>query len=219
MDYLVQMPLAKFENATFMMADQATGHELFVNTTVGSIRKKQPLEIDTILSAGITAEFSLRGGRGWSPITFHGLSRHDGWILQQLSSSNSWNNVDQSFRGNDYWQMIFNQDTLSYSMSFVIPPYDDVQRYRLISKHCGVSEWSGFSGCSLSCGSGTSNRSRTITVTQQGTGNTCPVLTETRACNTQASMPSKNNHDHYHRNNHDDNHHHHNDHYENHNYY
>ena len=87
MNYLVNMPLANFENATFMMADQATGHELFVNTTVGSIRKKQPLEIDTILSAGITAELSLRGGRGWSPVTFHGLPWYNGWILQR------WNTV------------------------------------------------------------------------------------------------------------------------------
>lgn len=62
-----------------------------------------------------------------------GLQRYDGWTLQLWNSALSlWQNIDQSFRGNDFWQTIFDQNTLSYTLSFVVPN-TDFQRYRLIN--------------------------------------------------------------------------------------
>ncbi len=55
---------------------------------------------------------------------------------------------------------------------------------------CVVSDWSEFSECSKSCGGGTQTRTRTISVKPENGGKECPVLTESKVCNTE-SCPTK----------------------------
>ena len=51
---------------------------------------------------------------------------------------------------------------------------------------CKVSDWSIWSNCSKTCGGGTRNRTRTITQQSTNGGQSCPTLTETQPCSTQA---------------------------------
>jgi len=51
---------------------------------------------------------------------------------------------------------------------------------------CVVSAFSDWSQCSASCGGGTQTRSRSIVVDPLYGGTACPVLTDSRECNTQA---------------------------------
>ena len=51
---------------------------------------------------------------------------------------------------------------------------------------CQVSGWSGWSGCSQSCGGGSQTRTRTITQQPQNGGAGCPALSESQSCNNQA---------------------------------
>ena len=51
---------------------------------------------------------------------------------------------------------------------------------------CEVSAWSGWSGCSKTCGGGLQTRTRTVTKPAANGGTACPTLTETQECNTQA---------------------------------
>jgi hypothetical protein len=53
---------------------------------------------------------------------------------------------------------------------------------------CVVSEWSPYSECDQSCGGGTQTQTRTITTPASNGGITCPVLTQTQVCNTQACL-------------------------------
>ena len=50
---------------------------------------------------------------------------------------------------------------------------------------CKVSDWSSWSTCSENCGGGIQERTRNITTQPSGRGITCPVLKETRTCNTE----------------------------------
>ena len=54
-----------------------------------------------------------------------------------------------------------------------------------VAGDCKVSAYSAFSRCTEGCGGGTRTRTRTVEVPQSGTGQPCPELSETEACNTQ----------------------------------
>jgi len=49
--------------------------------------------------------------------------------------------------------------------------------------HCAVSTWTGWTGCTKSCGTGSQSRSRTVTKSAQHGGYVCPFLAEKQACN------------------------------------
>jgi len=58
---------------------------------------------------------------------------------------------------------------------------------------CQVSGWSGWSACDKTCGGGRQTRTRTVTRNAANGGASCPALSETQACNTQACpvVPAK----------------------------
>jgi hypothetical protein len=52
--------------------------------------------------------------------------------------------------------------------------------------NCEVSGWSSWSGCDKTCGGGTQTRSRSVTKQAANGGTSCPSLSESQSCNTQA---------------------------------
>jgi hypothetical protein len=54
---------------------------------------------------------------------------------------------------------------------------------KLCPVHCAVSEWSGWTQCSKSCGSGFKSHERSILEAPLRGGTACPVLEQTVACN------------------------------------
>jgi len=52
--------------------------------------------------------------------------------------------------------------------------------------HCTVSTFSAWSTCTKSCGTGSQNRSRSVTARAAHGGYLCPYLDETRSCNAAA---------------------------------
>jgi hypothetical protein len=55
----------------------------------------------------------------------------------------------------------------------------------LLPVHCTVTAWTTWSACSVSCGGGTQQQTRTVTQAAANGGAACPILTNTQACNTQ----------------------------------
>ena len=51
---------------------------------------------------------------------------------------------------------------------------------------CNVSAWGGYSDCSKSCGTGVQYRSRKIVRNKKNNGAKCPILEESKNCNTHA---------------------------------
>jgi Spondin-like TSP1 domain len=55
--------------------------------------------------------------------------------------------------------------------------------------NCVVSSWSEWSVCDQTCGGGTQTRTRTVITPASNEGTPCPILSESRPCNTQVCPP------------------------------
>jgi hypothetical protein len=114
-DYLTDMPSEDYQS-TEMMIELADGNQLDVTPTVGTVVRTHPVELNA--SAGTTAvQFTLVGGLGYTPITVHGLARPDGWRLERQVDG-TWERVDQSVEGNDYWQAYDDPASSSFDLVF-----------------------------------------------------------------------------------------------------
>jgi hypothetical protein len=104
--------------STGMMLEQASGGDIDVVATVGTVRRLHPPEIEA--GAGPTAAaFILTGGRGLVPVTIRGLNRHDGWRLEKRAIDEAvWSVVDQSVLGNDFWQASLDPVDGRYALTF-----------------------------------------------------------------------------------------------------
>lgn len=101
--------------------------------------------------------------------------------------SNDVGNYRKAFTLDSPEAMLLNN---GYDICFEDPTRGDLCLFsaRPRPKDCELSEWSAWSDCSKSCGTGEQNRSRTIVGEPQKGGKACPPverLTEKRACNTQ----------------------------------
>jgi hypothetical protein len=116
-------------NTTDMLHALATGNHLEITAKVGTLSRTSPVELDA--AVGETAvQFTLTGGLGYTPVTIHGLARPDGWMLEQLVKG-SWERVDQSVEGNDYWQAYDNTATGSFDLTFNLHN-SEATEYRLV---------------------------------------------------------------------------------------
>ena len=104
-------------------------NRLQVEARVGRVRRVQPVEVEAAPGA-LAAELTLTGGRGYVPLTFLGLSRHDGWRLERRAGE-AWVRVDQSVRGNDYWQARFVPEDATYALTFNVRNVEPTD-YRLV---------------------------------------------------------------------------------------
>ena len=88
-----------------------------------------PVEID-VEEGDLAADFSMTGGLGYTPISFRGLVRHDGWRLEQRADDGTWSVVPLEVEGNDFWQTTYDATTERYTLTFSVPN-SGTTRYRL----------------------------------------------------------------------------------------
>ncbi len=105
----------------------------------------------------------------------------------QVSPWGDWSSCDRSC-GGGLQSRNRTVTTLKSGAGAECPPLSETQSCNTqgCPVDCQVSSWGTWSTCDKSCGGGTQTRSRTVTVQSQNGGATCPALTETQACNTQA---------------------------------
>ena len=127
-DYLVAMAPEDYQS-TAMALKLAADNQINVDIAVGELERTHPIEVQSV-SGALAAEFTIDGGLGYVPITIKGLSRHDGWRLQQMRDG-AWQHVDQSVHGNDFWQTRYDGAVGAYELSFNVHNRGR-QMYRLI---------------------------------------------------------------------------------------
>ena len=102
--------------STTMMQTLAEENHLQIEASVGTVVRTHPIELDA--STQETAvEFTLTGGLGYTPITIRGLARPDGWRLEQFVEG-TWERVDQSVEGSDYWQAYDDVESGDFELVF-----------------------------------------------------------------------------------------------------
>lgn len=105
--------LKKHENTWRMIQREASEGALDVVVTTGKIQRLYPgVEV---VAENDGAEFELRGGVGFVPITFSGLKSHAGYRVLVNGEV-----LDQSVHGNDFWQTDFDSKTKTWQQTYNI---------------------------------------------------------------------------------------------------
>jgi hypothetical protein len=126
-DYLLGLPAQSYRS-TDMMLELAAGGAVEVEVDHGTLLQTWPVEVAAI-PGPVAAELTMTGGRGFTPMTFRGLNRPDGWRLE-VEGDSGWEVVDQSVWGNDFWQADFEPDSGTWVLTFSIAN-EGTTRYRL----------------------------------------------------------------------------------------
>ena len=103
--------LQQGENTWQMVYREATGNDREVTVTSGELKRRYPdVRIVTDKDA---ATLTLKGGLGYVPITFSGLTSPVGNALYVNGQR-----LDQSVHGNDFWQTDYTADTKTWSRTY-----------------------------------------------------------------------------------------------------
>ena len=133
-DYLLALAPESYRS-TEMMLELAAGNELDVAVSEGTLLRTHPVEV-ALAEGGSGIGFELTGGRGYTPVTVHGLPRHDGWVLEQRQDGD-WTVVDQSVEGNDFWQAVHDPESDAWSLTWNVHNRGAVE-YRLLDPEAGT---------------------------------------------------------------------------------
>ena len=106
--------LAAYGGTWKMIHREALGNQRLVRAATGKLERTFP---DVRVSCeNDEAKISLRGGLGYVPLTFAGLSRHDGYELKVNGEV-----LDQTVHGNDFWQTDYDAETRTWSRTYNLP--------------------------------------------------------------------------------------------------
>jgi len=99
---------------------EAVGSNVEVTAAVGSAEQAWPVRIRA--TADNRAEFTIRGGLGYTPISIVGLTRYRDFTLKKKSDDGSWDVINQSSPvGRDWWQTRYNPTSATWELIFTIP--------------------------------------------------------------------------------------------------
>ena len=115
---------------------QAQYGKLAVQADIGSLVSTYPVVVETVDQNGVVAQFSLTGGLGYVPVRFTGLDSYRGYELQ-VQSGGGWVKVDQSVKGNDFWQCDYVYATGDYTLTYNVKntqgtDFNGTNVYRLV---------------------------------------------------------------------------------------
>jgi len=106
----------RLKSNTWEMAyREALGNDLDVVASSGAtIINKYPVKIE---SNSNSVYFSVSGGRGYVPLTITNVSDYTKPALYQKVNG-SWQKINQSFYGNDFWQTDYNASTGKWDITY-----------------------------------------------------------------------------------------------------
>ena len=115
--WLLDLPDAAWRSPE-MMRILARDNDVAVEVSVGTLVRPLPIEVQAAEGA-VAADLRRTGGLGYTPLTVHGLPRHDGWTLQ-VEGEAGWEAVDVSVVDNDGWQAVQDPDAGTWSLTWSV---------------------------------------------------------------------------------------------------
>lgn len=103
-------------NTWKMVYREAIGNDLQVEVSNGTLVNQYPVEI---IAENNSAQFSITGGCGYVPLTITGVNNYrDPRLYRKVDGS--WQRIDQSFHGNDFWQTEYNSSSETWDITYNI---------------------------------------------------------------------------------------------------
>ena len=112
---LISALLTPKANTWVMVYREAIGNNLdVVVSSGGSLTTSYPIKINSTSNA---VSFSVTGGRGYVPLTITNVGSYQSPVLYQKVSG-SWQKIDQSVYGNDFWQTDFDASIGKWDITY-----------------------------------------------------------------------------------------------------
>ena len=113
--------LGKDADTWRMIHREAVGDDRDIEVVAGTLKQTFPdVRINTLDDR---ASFKMKGGLGYLPVTFVGLTSNHGYTLTVDGKP-----LDQSIHGNDFWQTEFDPLTRRWSVTYNVPADSDQVR-------------------------------------------------------------------------------------------
>jgi hypothetical protein len=131
-------PDGRFRDALTRDADtwrlvhaEAAQNVVAVENVTGVVEERTPLRVR--VDAGGRARLTVRGGRGFVPVTFTGIgsSREFGFNFDGAP-------LNQGVHGRDYWQADYEEATRSYALTFNVPLDEQAHTMELVATPVAV---------------------------------------------------------------------------------
>ena len=129
--------LRAYDNDPRMILREAAGNRITITPHTGTLENLHPLQIRADSNR---AAFTLHGGLGAVPVTFTGLNDYRHPVLEQ-KTGDTWQKIDQSVAGNDFWQCDFNPATGTWEITFTILPDGGYQNVESLIKEPRTREF------------------------------------------------------------------------------
>lgn len=109
-----------------LLQREACGNDLNVDVALGRLEGRRPAV--RIRAVAERAEFAIRGGLGYVPVTLCGLRICSRPQLESRPPGGVWQKVDQSVHGNDFWQTDYVPESATWEVTFSLPGDHHPQR-------------------------------------------------------------------------------------------
>lgn len=103
--------LAEHADTWRLVHREAVGNALELEGRHGTVQRAYPVQI--AVAPDQRADVTVRGGLGYVPVTFVGLTRHRGYTLWVDDRP-----LDQSVHGHDFWQTDYDPVTQTWSLTY-----------------------------------------------------------------------------------------------------
>ncbi len=110
----------------------ASKGQISVSVSKGNLQNTFPIRVKAGAQSGVAAEFTVKGGMGFVPMTITGLNNYKGYRLFKVENGKE-TQINQSLPGqtNDYWQTYYNPTEGKYEITFNVEHNGNTAQYRL----------------------------------------------------------------------------------------
>ena len=100
---------------------EARGSDVTVTAHKGTVEQTWPVRVRA--NEGLSAEFTITGGVGYTPVTIVQAMTQKGFVLERINEKGEATRIDESTAGigNDWWQTDFDTKSGTWNITYTLP--------------------------------------------------------------------------------------------------